>query len=308
MIVSSLFSATINKPTKHFIADGQVTDMIYEDAKLYVSTSAGVIDIFDETNQKIISKIRVPKIKDFMGDDIDAKIYSVDILDDVILVLSQAKSSYRDVWIYKNSKLIKIIDSSEKLSIAKAKFLDKDNIILALLSNDIISYNISKSKQNWTTQASESKFSDFDLSDDKSKVVVADESGDLQIIDTKNAKRLKTLSGENLDNVFKVVYTHNIISTAGQDRRNVVYDLTFNSSYYKSSNFLVYGVGLSPKVKLVAYSCDENNNVEVYKRSTKSIVGIYGGNKMTITTIVFKNEKEFFVASDDKVINFYKIK
>jgi len=29
---------------------------------------------------------------------------------------------------------------------------------------------------------------------------------------------------------------------------------------------------------------------------------------MTLTTILFINEKEFFVASDDKTINLYKIK
>jgi WD40 repeat protein len=243
-----------------------------------------------------------------MGDTIDSKIYSVDVLDDKVLVLSQAEHGFREVSIFENDKLNMLISKDDKLYIAKAKFIDADTILLGLLSNDIISYDIKKKKQNWSIQASQSKFSNFVLSEDKKEVVICDESGDLHILDVKSGKNIKTLSGQNLDNVFQVDYKNGIIATAGQDRRAVIYNLKTGLAYYKTTNFLIYSVGLSPSGKLAGYASDENNNVTVFKTSSKSKIGVFGGNKMTLTNIVFVNENEFFVSSDDKTINFYKIK
>ena len=304
----SIFATTIQKPNASYIASGSVIDLLTTDNKLYVATSASCVDIFDIKTKKIVDKIVVSKITNFLGDIIDAKVYSVDVIDGKILVLSLGKSGARRVHIYKDKKLNLVLPSSKNMYIAKAKFLDEDNILLGLLSNDIVSYNIKTQKENWSVQASQSKFSDFALNETKTKVVVADESGDLHILDTKNGKNIKTLSGENLDNVFKVDWKNGTIATAGQDRRVVVYDTRFNSAYYKTSSFMIYAAGVSPKGKIVGYASDENNNVTLFKANTKTTIGTFGGNNMTLTNIVFKNEKEFFVGCDDKIINYYKIK
>jgi hypothetical protein len=58
----------------------------------------------------------------------------------------------------------------------------------------------------------------------------------------------------------------------------------------------------------VGYSCDENNNVALVDTITKSEIGRFGGNNMTLTKIVFINENEFIVGSDDKFINLYSVK
>jgi len=308
LIVSSLFAKAPQQPLRQYKADGAVIDLVVDDNKLYVSTKVSIVDIFDVKTKKIIKKIKVPNIKDFMGDEITAKIYSVDVFDKEVLILAQAEHGYRSLYIYKQNKLIPVITADDKMYIAKAKFINKDNVVLGLLSNDIVSFNIKTKKQNWTIQASGSKFSNLILNEDKTQVVICDESGDLHIIDTKVGKIIKVLSNQNLDNVFQVDYKNNMIVTAGQDRRCVVYNLNTNSSYYKSTNFLIYSAGLSPSGKLAGFASDENNNVTVFDTSTKGVVGVFGGNKMTLTNIVFVSEKEFFVGSDDKTVNFYKIK
>jgi preprotein translocase subunit SecA len=61
------------------------------------------------------------------------------------------------------------------MTISKAKFINKDTILLAMLSNEIVSFDIKTKKENWRMQASGAKFSDFALSEDKSEVVIADE-------------------------------------------------------------------------------------------------------------------------------------
>ncbi len=308
LLITSIYGANIQKPTTQFISSGAVTDIVYKDAKLYSATDASCIDIFDTKTKKIVKKIKISQIKDFMGDIIDSKVYSVDIIKNKILILSQAQKGARRLHIYENDKLELFIPYTDKLFIAKAKFIDEDTVLLGLLSNEIISYDLKNKKQNYRVAISQSKFSNFALNEDKSEVVVADESGDLKIHATKDAKLLKELSGQNLDNVFQVDYKQGIIATAGQDRRVVIYAPKFNSSYYEHAKFLIYSVGLSPSGKIVGYAADEDNNVALFNTITKSKLGVYGGNKMTLTTILFINEKEFFAASDDKTINLYKIK
>jgi len=307
IIITSLFSSNIKKPDLQLKADAAVIDIVYNDNKLYVSTIASSVNIFDLKTYKKVKTIKLPKIKDFMGDSVNAKVYSVDVLNSKILILSQAAHGYRSVYLYENNKLLQIISSQDKLSIAKAKFVNSNTIVMALLSNDVISYDIKEKKQNWFIQVSQSKFSNFVLNEEKTEVVICDESGDLHILNINNGKTLKILSAQNLDNVFQVDYKNGIIATAGQDRRAVIYNTKFNSAYYKTAKFLIYSVGLSPSGKIAGYASDENNNVTLFKTNTKSKIGVFGGNAMTITNILFLNENEFFISSDDKIINFYKL-
>ncbi len=308
LLMTSLFSSKIQEPSKKFISSGAVIDLVYKDNKLYSATDASCVDIFDVTTQKIIEKIKVNQIKDFMGDVIDSKVYSVDLIKNKILILSLAQKGVRRVHIHENGETKLVIPYTEKLFIARAKFLDENTLLLALLSNELISYDINKHKQNYRIQVSQSKFSHFALNENRSEVVVADESGDLKILSTKTGKLLKELNGQNLDNVFQVTIKKEVIATAGQDRRVVVYNQKNNSAYYKTANFLIYSVGLSPSGKIVGYASDENNNITLFNTKTKTKIGIYGDNKMTLSNILFINEKEFFAASDDKTINLYKIK
>jgi hypothetical protein len=307
-LVISLYSANIQEPSTQFKASGGVTDLVIHDNKLYSATQASCVDIFDMNTQKNIAQIKVGKIKDFMGDVIDSKVYSVDVFNNKVLLLSQAEKGYRRVHIHMPSKTELIISATDKLSIAKAKFLDENTLLLALLGNELISYDLRKKKQNYKVSVSQSKFSNFMLNEEKTEVVVADESGNLKIHSTKDGSLIKVLSGQNLDNVFQVDYKNGIIATAGQDRRAVIYDTKFNSSYYKTANFLIYSVGLSPSGKKAAFSSDENNNVTLFNTNTQSTLGLYGGNSMTLTSILFINENEFLVASDDVMINLYTIK
>ncbi len=307
-VIVSLYGTQIQEPVAHFQAQGSVIDMVVADGKLYGATDASCVDIFDMQTKKRIQQIKVQKITDFMGDTIDSKVYSVDVFKGKVLLLSQAQEGFRRVHIYSQDKLELLIPHAEKLLIAKAKFLDENTLILALLGNEIISYDIKNKKQNYRVAVSQSKFSNFALNEDKTEVVVVDESGDLKIHATKDGSFIKALSGQNLDNVFQADYKKGIIATAGQDRRAVIYNTNNNSAYYKTASFLIYSVGLSPSGKKAAFASDENNNVTVINTDTQSVLGVFGGNAMTLSGIVFLNEEEFLVSSDDLIINVYQIR
>ena len=307
MLITSLFSKELHLPQAHFRASGAVNDIVAHNNRLYAATDASSLDIFSLKNQQKIKSIHLEKIVDFMGDSVDTTIFSVDVTDTKIMMLSQGLEGYSRVYIFEDEKLSALIKDEDHLAITKAKFLDNNTLLLALLSDEIISYDIAKHVQNYRVDSSASKFSDFVLSEDKSQVVVADESGDLQLLRTQDGKHLKSFTGENLDDVFGVDFKKGIIATAGKDRRVVIYDTRGANTYYKKSSFFIYSVGLSPSGNRVAYSSDVHNNITLFNTQTKETLAEFGGNKSPLSKILFLDENTFLVASAKKIINLYTI-
>ena len=307
----SLSILTINakdlNPSKSLLASGGVSDLVLVENKLFVATTASAIDIFDLSTDEKIDTIKLPKIKDFLGDSIDSKIYSVDVINDSVLILSQGEQGGRNLGIYKNGQMQNIIDDSQRMFIGRAKFLDENHIIYALLSNQIYLYDIQNKKILKEIQISQSKFSNFKLTKDKSKFIVSDESGVITMLDSKSFEVLKTFKNQNLDNVFQVDIKGDLILTAGQDRRAAVYNTKNDNAYHKEFSFLIYSVALSPSTNLAAVASDEENNVTIFNTKTKENLYKLFQNKATLSNILFLNENELFVASDDKEINYYKI-
>jgi len=312
----TLFASKDIKPSKIYSASGGVTDIVSYDGKLYVATAASCVDIIDIKTKKILNSIKIPQIKDFMGDTIDAKVYSVDVYNGMVLLTSEAPKGIRELHIYKDGKLKTLIDTSKGLIIGKAKFVDDNTVVFDTLGNEMYLYDIAKDKFIWKIDVKavdatfNSTFADFSLNEKRDIAVVADESGDLKVVDIKKAQVIKLLAGKNLDKVFKVDFKNNKVITAGQDGRCVVYNLKNNSSYALREKhwFLIYGAGLSPSGKLGAYSSDENNNVTVFNTDTRSKLYRLTQNNMTLTGILFTSEDEVFVITDSDKFNFYKLK
>lgn len=307
----SLSILTINakdlNPSKSLTASGGVTDLVLVENKLYVATVASSIDIFDLSNDEKIDSITVPKIKDFLGDVIDSKIYSVDVLNDSVLVLSQGEKGGRNLGIFKDGKMENLIADTERMFIGRAKFLDENHVIYALLSNQIYLYDIKNKKVLKEIQISQSKFSHFKLTKDKSKFLVSDESGVMVLLDSKSFEVVKKFRFQNLDNVFQADIKGDLILTAGQDRRAAVYNTKNDNAYHKEFSFLIYSVALSPSTNLAAVASDEENNVTIFDTRSKENLYKLFENKATLSNILFLNENELLVTSDDKQINYYKI-
>ena len=163
LLVGSIFAANFQQPSKLYKASGAVVDMVLADNKLYVATDASSVDVFDLKSAKIIKKIEVSKITDFMDDVIVSKVYSVDVLDGAVVLLSPGEKGYRRVHTYRDGKLLEVISVKDQLYIAKVLFLDSNTLLLGLLSNEIIAYDIATKKMNFREQVSFSKFSSFAL-------------------------------------------------------------------------------------------------------------------------------------------------
>jgi len=289
-------------------ASGGVYDFIIEDNILYAATDAGVVDIFDIKRKTRIGEIRVPKIKDFAGDFILPKIFSIDKIkvEESIILTVQGDAGYRDVFIYKNKKLTKILSEKDKLMAKRAIFITKDLIMLGLLSNEILLYNIKTDKQIYRKQLSTSVFSDFTTDKTREITITCEESGKIRMLNSKNGQTIKVFSGQNLDNVYKVCYNKMTFIGAGQDRRVSVYRWG-REEYYIETDFLVYCVGLDEEGRLGAYPANENNDIYIFNTETREILHKLKGQKSTLTKIEFLPNNKMVSSSEDKYIIFWDL-
>jgi len=296
-------------PVQEIVVDGMAKDMVVYGENVYIGTDQGKLQVYDDTAQKFVKEISLPKIKDFMGDIVPARVQSIDYLDGRYLILSDSgKGGYSNLWIHENNNTVQLLGPEAKEAIVKARFVDKEHILLGYLSDEVALFNTKTKKERYRVQLSESKFSDFALNEKKTEAVFSCESGVLNIVDTQTGKIIRELKGVNVDNVYKVDFKQNIVSGAGQDRRGSIYDARTGKGDYIEGNFLIYATALSPSAKKVAFAMDEQNNISVYKVSTKSKIAVLKGQKSTLNVIVFRDETTLFSASNDNTVMMWKIK
>ncbi len=288
---------------------GAVTSIFIENNTLYAATDAGCIDIFDWKKKTHIKSISFPKIKDFMGDEMPPKIYSIDKWpgQEKMVIITQGSHGFRNLYLLVNGEKEKLIDASkDKMMIKKALFVDEGKIIMATLGNEVMLYDLNKKSFIYQKQISSSVFSDIDLNDDRSLLASTEESGIIHLIDVRTGEITKDLSGMNLDNIYQLVYNNHTIIGAGQDRRASVYSSTSNQAYYMESTFIVYSVGLSNDGKWGAFSFGEENYVKVFNTSSQTEKTILKGQKSTLTQIKFVEDDYIITSSEDREIMVWK--
>ena len=303
------FATPIVTPVQQIKINGVAKDMVLHENTLIIATDNGTVQVYDYEAKVFSKTINLPKVKDFTGDSVPARVFSVDKFGSSYVLLSDSgKGGYANLWIHENNNTSQVLSHTDKIAAIKARFVSKEKVLLGLLSNEAVLFDIKHKKEIFRVQLSESKFSDFALNDDKSQAVFACESGVLNVIDTHTGKVLKELKSVNVDNVYKVDFKKDIVSGAGQDRRGALYDVTMGTGTYIEGSFLIYATGLSPSAKRVAFAMDEKNNISIYTRSSKTKIAVLQGQKSTLNTIVFKDESVLFSSSDDNTIMMWKLK
>ena len=304
-----LQGASLLSPVLEIGVNGTTKDMVLHGNTLLIGTDNGVLQVYDYESKVFTKTITLPKVQDFMGDMIAPRVYSIDQIDGRYLLLSDSgKGGYANLWVHENNVTTQLFSSVDKKAAIKARFINKDQILLGYLSNEAALFDIKSKDEVYRIQLSESKFSDFALNEAKTQAVYSCESGVLNIIDIATGKVIKVLKGLNLDNVYKVDFKQGIVSAAGQDRRASVYDAITGKGEYIEASFLIYATGLSPSAKRVAFAMDEKNNISIYTRSTKAKIAELQGQKSTLNNIIFKDENTLFSSSDDETVMMWRLK
>jgi WD40 repeat protein len=200
-----------------------------------------------------------------------------------------------------------LIDAKANMIIAKAKFVDKNRILVALLSNELILWDSALNKPVYSKQLNPSHFSDFAMNESRSMVASSCESGEITISDVFSGNIIKVLKGGNVDNVYKVDFKKDKILCAGQDRRGIVYSLNDEAFVRFDAPFLIYTGALSPNLTQAAFAFNQENDILLFSVATKSKMHILKGQKSTLNTILFASEKELVSSSDDKFIMIWRL-
>ncbi len=302
----SLLEAKDIPPTHKFHAIGLVSDFIIDHNKLYGATDVGTIDIFDLKTQQLLSQIILPPVTTAMGELVSARILSVDRYNNKTLIVSIGRDAFRNVWIYEEHSLKQIIDENSKLTIKEARFMDDERIILATFGSEIILHDTKEDYHIYKSHISQSTLGDIALNQNKTHMVLSDESGEIKLINLKDSSVEKTFASQNVDNVYHVAHSSGVIITAGQDRRVGVYQKD-KKPYHIKSDFLVYCVGISPSGKIGVYSSGEENHLQLFDTKTKRKSHRLIGHKAIINQIHFINEKELYSADTSKTILYWKL-
>ncbi len=297
-------------PQHSITVDGLAKDMVLtKEGTLLVATDNGHIEEYNATSYQKLKTISIPKVKDFMGDVIPARILSADRMGSTYLLLSDSgKGGYSNLFVERKGKLIQILSPDDKEAIIKARFVDETHILLGYLGDEAALLNIDTKKERYHVKLGESKFSDFALNKSKTQAVFACESGILSVIDVQTGKIVKRLQGQNLDNVYKVDFKNDMVSAAGKDRRGALYDAGTGQGSYIEGKFFIYATALSPSARKVAFAMDENNDISIFNTMTKSKLAVLKGQKSTLNVIIFKDEMHLYSASDDNTVMVWDLK
>lgn len=308
-LLFSRASAQERSPTFKIKTAGVVTDLILHNSVAILSTDAGTVETYDLQSGKKTDLVQLPKMKDFMGDDVPTKVFSIDEVKGKIVAVTQGEHGFRNVLILEDGDEKVILSAADdKLMIKKVRWLDETRLLLGLMSNELLIYDLSTNQFTCTLSISPYTFSDYSLTENNQEVFTADESGIVHQIDLNKCELKRDFTGINVDNIYQIVFNSGAVITAGQDRRVGIYNTISNDHYYLQKDFLVYAVGLSPDGTIGAYSATEENEISVFDVTSQEEMCILKGHESVVTKLYFINNNNLISAGDDHHLMIWRIK
>ncbi len=306
--LSLVFAKDVTPSLKTNIEAG-VLDMVVADGKLYVATDKSAVMILDAQNLKKLQQIQTGKIKDFMGTPIDRDIYSVDVWNSSVLLLAQAEEGYAELFLFEDGKLHKVMDKSLHLYAKAAKFVTPSTAILALMSDELVLYDMKKRKIIKRAKAGEYFYSCMTMSKDRKRVVMGDEGGEVIVVDTKTLRRVKLYKNINKDKILSLSINGDIIVAGGRCRKLVIYDMSDDSHKIKEgSPFFIYVTAMSPDRKLIIYGDNEKYILKGLDSASLSVKYRFIGHKNVVNVVRFIDNATFCSASETGEIFIWRVK
>ncbi|NPA50501.1 MAG: hypothetical protein GXO02_02610, partial [Epsilonproteobacteria bacterium] len=133
-----LIGESLYNPVGKLKTHGYIKDMEVRGKELLIGSDAGELEVYDLDSKKLKFNVKVPDIKDFMGEVTPARVFGVDRFKDRYLFLSDSGiMGYANLWIYENGKKSLIFDHNAKRALVKARLVDKDHVLYTYLGNDL---------------------------------------------------------------------------------------------------------------------------------------------------------------------------
>lgn len=194
-----------------------------------------------------------------------------------------------------------------KSVVKKIALLSDTQVMVALLSNEVVFFDLKTNKILKTISGGTSPLSDMALSSNHQVAAIAGEAGIVSLIDTNHATIIKQLKGGNVDNIYKIDLQNGSLITAGQDRRAIIYTLDGKSYLRFDGTFLIYTAALSPSAGRAAVTLDEQNIITIFDTAKRQKIATAKGHNATLNRIIFMDENRFVSCADENKILFWEL-
>lgn len=280
-----------------------VLDFVVKGGDVWAGTANGEA-LRITTKGKIISNIALPPMVDSWGEKVKQKIMSIDLSSDTTTLIVAGEDGC--LYTIREGKITKTAYFT-KTVVKKIAFISDSKVMLALLSNEVVFFDLKSNRTVKTLSGGTSPLSDMALSSDKKTALIAGEAGIVSVIDTTLMKITRRIQGGNVDNIYKVDIQNNRVLTAGQDRRAILYTLDGKSYIRFNGSFLIYTAALSPSAGVMAAAMDEENLISIFDTIKRQKIATAKGHSATLNRIVFIDEKRFVSCADENKILFWEL-
>ena len=293
-------------PYRYVQASEAVSDFIKVGNTLIIGTEEGVIDIYDLKHDKLIDQVKLPKFKNILGDYMRSLILSVDYAEERVLFVSRVLDGWRELYIYEDKTLTKLIDRTEKMTLQEVKFVDTNRAVIMTMSNELLLFDIKQKKILYRKQLNYASFSDIALDEEHKYLYTSDETPMISKIEIDTGKIVDKYRKANKRDIFSIDYKNKMLLSGGKDKRVILYETPEKYKMTKGE-FFIYGVALNPDASKAAFVKDEESSISVIDTDTMKETYLLLGHKQTIIKIDFHQENELITADEDDRLMFWKL-
>ncbi|MEN8148149.1 MAG: hypothetical protein ABFR02_11105, partial [Campylobacterota bacterium] len=260
----------------------------------------------DLAQDKLIDQVRLPKYKNILGDYMRSLILSVDYRDERLLFVSRVLDGWRELYIYEDKRLTRLIDRAEKMTLQEVKFVDAERAVIMTMSNELILFDIKHKKILYKKQLNYASFSDLALDEEHKYLYTSDETPMISKIEINSGKIVDVYRKANKRDIFSIDYKNKMLLSGGKDKRVVLYETPEKYKMTKGE-FFIYGVALNPDATRAAFVKNEESSISVIDTETMKETYLLLGHKQTIIKIDFHSENELITADEDDRLMFWKL-
>ncbi len=309
IILLLLLSVALAKeiaPYRYIQASGAVSDFVKVGDTLIIGTEEGIIDIYDIKSDTLVDQIVLPIIKDIWGDDMRSLIFSVDYFKGKLLFVARVFSGWRELYLYEDKKLTKLLEKSQKLTLQEVKFVDEETAVIGMMSNRLMLYDLKAKKVIYSKQLNQASLSDIVLDKQRHYLYTADESPLISKIDVRRGTVVETFRKANKREIFSIDYNNGMLLSGGKDKRVVLYK-TPSSFTMTKGDFFIYTVALNPDATMAAFVKNEEDEISVVTTSDLKERYLLKGHRQTILKMDFFTSDELITADEDDRLRFWRL-
>ena len=303
LMVNSLLAQKIIK------SSAPVSDFVLDGNTIIVATTKGSVEYYNLNSKKLFRKVQFDKTIDFAGDLFDTEVFKLAKIGDLIVAVIRGENGFNDIYSIKGSEKTLLLKGDKIKSVVVDVAVSYDNmLLLGLLSNELIKFDINTKQIIYRKQISSYAFSAMCVSEKGTIVYATDESGIVHQVNTKEGELTGNFEGQNVDNVLCIDYSNGIIVCGGKDRRLSIYNNISNVNTHFDTGKFITTIAINPSAKIIVWYNTENDNLEVFDIEKRKVVSELEGHTSMVNKIMFVDDNKLISAGIDNNIIIWNLK